>query len=803
MSADFGNPADDAATRALQVGDVTPGLDVIVVDPTHRQEIGATPYLMKLRVLSGSQILTPANLALLVAEFQQYPGYSEVVKLVENGMVVQGEFTNDEYWVTWRPPESLRGQVGIRALAQDSNGDMGGDQITVDLAPAILDLELASWDIAFSTNRVATNEWVIIATHVRNSGTRLLTNIPVRFAANDEPIGADQTIASLPAGASTPVSVSARFDRSGTRLIRAIVDPDSTIPELNENNNAAQRYLFVGDQRGPYGGISWPVPGRIEAEDFDTGGMQEAYYDTSSDAYNGQYRTNEYVDIETRGGSSQGYAVDMYQTEWLEYTIEVATSAVYDVALRFQNRLPYPGVARLYVDGNEVTGSGGLSLACPGANDIWMTGVIQGVPLTQGEHVLRVKMMEASGVFLDYLELGAPGSFEPEPKGPHPGQHRAPGRIEAEDFDTGGPAVSYHETTAGNAGGAYRTNDHVDIYERGGSSQGYAVDMYQTEWMEYTIEVATGAVYDVALRFQNIIGYPGVARLYVDGNEVTGSGGLSLACPGANDIWMTGVIQGVPLTQGEHVLRVKMMEASGVFLDYLELGAPGSFEPEPKGPHPGQHRAPGRIEAEDFDTGGPAVSYHETTAGNAGGAYRTNDHADIYERGGSSQGYAVDMYQTEWLEYTIDVATGAVYDVALRFQNIIGSPGVARLYVDGIEVTGSGGLSLAYPGANTIWMTGVIQGVPLTQGEHVLRVKMMEASGVFLDYLELGAPGSFEPNWSVDIIAPLQHEEVARGSLCHAADGETRRSNHSSQQHSISDRMVPSVAWLQHADPIG
>ena len=33
----------------------------------------------------------------------------------------------------------------------------------------------------------------------------------------------------------------------------------------------------------------------------------------------------------------------------------------------------------------------------------------------------------------------------------------APCRVEAEDYDTGGETVAYHDTTAGNSGGAYRT----------------------------------------------------------------------------------------------------------------------------------------------------------------------------------------------------------------------------------------------------------------------------------------------------------------------------------------------------------
>jgi hypothetical protein len=42
-----------------------------------------------------------------------------------------------------------------------------------------------------------------------------------------------------------------------------------------------------------------------------------------------------------------------------------------------------------------------------------------------------------------------------------------PGLIEAEDFDTGGEGVAYHDMVSGNAGGRYRFDTDVDIIARG------------------------------------------------------------------------------------------------------------------------------------------------------------------------------------------------------------------------------------------------------------------------------------------------------------------------------------------------
>ena len=72
-----------------------------------------------------------------------------------------------------------------------------------------------------------------------------------------------------------------------------------------------------------------------------------------------------------------------------------------------------------------------------------------------------------------------------------------PGLIEAEDYDNGGEGVAYHDTVAGNQGGAYRTDD-VDIESvPGGFGLAYIRD---TEWTRYTVTVQETGDYLVGLR---------------------------------------------------------------------------------------------------------------------------------------------------------------------------------------------------------------------------------------------------------------------------------------------------------------
>ena len=70
------------------------------------------------------------------------------------------------------------------------------------------------------------------------------------------------------------------------------------------------------------------------------------------------------------------------------------------------------------------------------------------------------------------------------------------GVVHAENFDNGGEAIAYHDTTAGNSGGQYRGTD-VDIQPSslGGYNVGWTSD---GEWLSYSINVTSGGPVRVA-----------------------------------------------------------------------------------------------------------------------------------------------------------------------------------------------------------------------------------------------------------------------------------------------------------------
>ena len=93
---------------------------------------------------------------------------------------------------------------------------------------------------------------------------------------------------------------------------------------------------------------------------------------------------------------------------------------------------------------------------------------------------------------------------------------------------------------------------------------------------------------------------------------------------------------------------------------------------------------PGRVQAENFDNGGEGVAYHDESAGNNGGAYRSTD-VDIETTAG---GYDVGWVASgEWLNYSVSVASAGHYTISFRVASF-GAGGTFHLEMNGVDVTG-------------------------------------------------------------------------------------------------------------------
>jgi PKD repeat protein len=281
---------------------------------------------------------------------------------------------------------------------------------------------------------------------------------------------------------------------------------------------------------------------------------------------------------------------------------------------------------------------------------------------------------------------------------PYNGPHNAPGVIQAEDYDLGGSSVGYMDTTAGNAGKAYRQDD-VDI-EAGGS--GYDVGwVINGEYLVYSVDAAAAGDYTVALRVANPDAQAKQATVTV-GNAATT---VTVPSTGSFDTYVDATAAGtIHLEQGRNILKVTF-GLSRMNLDYITLGTGSQPTPtvtttattaqptatvtttattaqptptatttvQPTGtplstPYYMISMVPGHVESYSYDNGGEGVAYHDTTTANLGGKLRS-DGVDIeYSQAdaGYNLGYVVGG---EWLVYSVQIDTAGTYTVAIRASN--------------------------------------------------------------------------------------------------------------------------------------
>ncbi len=195
-------------------------------------------------------------------------------------------------------------------------------------------------------------------------------------------------------------------------------------------------------------------------------------------------------------------------------------------------------------------------------------------------------------------------------------------------------------------------------------------------------------------------------------------------------------------------------------IDFIEISEAAASPVQ--SPYTSAFVPPTTIQAEDYDKGGEGIAYHDTTAGNQGTQYRPAEGVDVEATTDAGGGFnLVNVASGEWLEYTLNVASAATFDVDFRVASS-GAGGAFHTEVDGFNE----GWTLGVPntgGAQT-WQTVTRRGVKLSAGTHVLRLVMDQAPAT-------GLVGNF--NWiafrpatvaTVTTLAPVADAFVRDGS---------------------------------------
>ena len=186
--------------------------------------------------------------------------------------------------------------------------------------------------------------------------------------------------------------ISAPFTLTASNLQLGIHNFYAKIYDGNKFNVTNTAQVLVGNEL-PYGGTAWAIPGTIEAGKYDIfeggKGQNITYLDVTS-ANAGNFRMDESVDasLDTNEGAVVG---TIASGEWLKYTVNVAQSGLYSFAFRYSSgNSAGGGPFHLEMDGQTVSSDIPVPSTSSTVWTIWATQTISNIPLTAGQHILKV-----------------------------------------------------------------------------------------------------------------------------------------------------------------------------------------------------------------------------------------------------------------------------------------------------------------------------------------------------------------------------------------------------------------------------
>ena len=479
-----------------------------------------------------------------------------------------------------------------------------------------------------------------------------------------------------------------------------------TLTLAQDHGGWSLNYIVFGATEVPYSSTATPIPGTVEAENYDYGG-QGLGYNLSSPYLTTNYRIDG-ADVGTTSDSS-GYNIGWTSGgQWLRYTVNAATAGTYTVTFRVAGQ-------SAVTDAFHLANAGGTNLSgnvnLPGTGG-WQTWGTVTATVTVPAGIQTLTLVEDNGGWnLNYMTFALIN-------GPYQGTAPTiPGTVQAEAYDTGGEGLGYHVASVGNGFG-YRT-DSVDI--EGCNEGGYDVGWTAAgNWMRYSVNVAAPGTYSVGLRVSSISGVTDGFHL-ADANGTNLTGNINVPATGAWQTFTTTTAS-VYLPAGQQVLTL-VQDHPNWDINYLTFTTV-------EGPYGGTAAAvPGTVQAENYDTGGPGLGYNLSSVN--GGGYRA-DSADIGTNTDTS-GYNIGWTSAgQWQRYTVNVVTARTYTITVRFA-------APSAVTDAFHLANSGGtnlsgnINLPASGSFSTWTTATAT-IPLPAGVQTLTLAQ-DHSGWNLNYL--------------------------------------------------------------------
>lgn len=169
----------------------------------------------------------------------------------------------------------------------------------------------------------------------------------------------------------------------------------------NEGLSETITVNIIENNQSPYNGTPFSIPTDIiPAVEWDNGGALIAYYDSDENNHGAGVRQDESID--TEGGEGLNGNIGWCAAgEWMEYTITVESSGMYDMNLQYSSAYG-GGKYSISVDGENLSGTQAITQTESWAD--YTTHTITGLTLLAGEHVLRLNI-ESAGLNLRSMQF--------------------------------------------------------------------------------------------------------------------------------------------------------------------------------------------------------------------------------------------------------------------------------------------------------------------------------------------------------------------------------------------------------------
>jgi hypothetical protein len=129
------------------------------------------------------------------------------------------------------------------------------------------------------------------------------------------------------------------------------------------------------------------------------------------------------------------------------------------------------------------------------------------------------------------------------------------------------------------------------------------------------------------------------------------------------------------------------------------------------------------IEAENYNTGGEGVGFHDLNPGWDNALHRGSDGVDLTDLG--SGNYAVNFMQTsEWLKYTLNVPTPGIYNVKFKASNNDGANSGALNLV--VNSTNAGTVTINPTGSYSTFKDFSLNNISLSAGSNTFTVNVSD-----------------------------------------------------------------------------